>query len=621
MTTEGPAPTLNSSPAPSPLVDDGLPALVWRVDPALGGHSFNHAWEMLTGRGESQLIGEGWLEVVHPQDRGSLAFMWNLLPDRAPSSFDLRIQDHNGRHRWFLVNCGALVGLFRRVLVALPIDERKSAELARERELEDVRAMLNNAPTMMWRTTAAGDMDYANERYLKAWGQTLDLIRGWGWKNSIHPEDRDAMVDYWAAHRFADSDGMYEFRAGTNERGYRWYLSVCTARRDEDGKVIQWYGATFDIEDRKQAEERLRRNEAFLRQGQMLSKTGSVGLNLVTNEHHWSEETYRILELDQSVTPSFETFLKRVHPDDLNQLRAAFEHITTSESGIDLELRLAMSDGRIKHLRLRVNPVQPGNDQMDAVGVIMDVTAAKVAEEEMHRAQEDLTRVARIATAAELTASVAHEINQPLSGILANSEACLRWINRPEPDLVEAREALERTVVGARRVSEVVGQLRAIFARKDPEPVEFDLNDLIRSTLPLMRSHVTQHRGCVSLDLAPDLPFISADPIQIQQVIINLVMNGLQSPGKEGGERRLVIATSHDAGDVALSVSDDGLGIDENDLPHIFEPFFTTKTEGTGIGLSICRSIVESRGGRIFARGNTSGGATVGFTLPIERSN
>lgn len=618
MTDEGTAPTERGAAAISPVLDDGLPALVWYVDVACGAHGFNRTWEVFSGLGESDLRGDGWLEIVHPEDRAALAFLRGPSPDQAPSSLDIRMQGQDGRQHWFLVSCGRSTRSSRRALVALPIDERKSAELARELELADAQATLENMPTMVWRTTASGDMDYANDRYLTAWHQTSDQIKEGGWKDSVHPDDRQGIVSYWASHITSDSDGMYEFRAGTPESGYRWYLSICTARRDEDGNVLKWYGATFDIEARKQTEERLRRSEAFLRQGQMISKTGSVGLH-VTGEHYWSEETYRILELDQSVTPSFEAFLQRVHPDDFDQVLAALERIKRNENDVEFEHRLAMPDGRVKHLQVLVNPAHAGNDGANSFGVIMDVTAAKVAEEEMHRAQADLTRVARIATMAELTASIAHEINQPISAILTNSEACLRWINRSEPDLAEAREAIERTVAGARRVSEVVRQLRAIFVRKDSDPIQFDLGDLIRSTLPLLRSHVNRHRASVSLDIAADLPSVFADPIQIQQVFINLATNGLQAPRREGAERRLVIETSHDANNVTLSVSDDGLGIDQSHLPNIFEPFFTTKNEGMGMGLSICRSIVESHGGKIFARSNASGGATVGFTFPIER--
>lgn len=595
-----------------------LPALVWCVAPELGGHSFNHAWESFSGVGQSDLSADKWLERIHPDDRRKFAFLRDPWSSPGPCSLDVRIQDEAGRHRWFLVSCGRSNASSRRALVALSIDERKSAEVATALELADVRAMLDNAPTMMWRTTASGEMDYANERYLRAWGQTLDQIKGWGWKDAVHPDDRQGIVDYWTAHSIGNGDGMYEFRAGTPEAGYRWYLSVCSARLDDEGQVHQWYGATFDIEDRKQAEERLRRSEAFLRQGQMISMTGSVALNRVTGEHYWSEEAYRIFGLDQSVTPGFEVVLTRVHPDDLAPFLAAVERINSRESDVEFEHRIVMPGGQVKHLRVLMNPTHAANDGVNASGVIMDVTAAKLAEEEMHRAQADLTRVTRIATMAELTASIAHEINQPISGVLTNSEACLRWINRPEPDLREAREAVERTVVGARRISDVVRQLRAIFARKTPEPTRSNLGDLVTSTLPLLRAHIKQHRASVAIDLADDQPCILADQVQVQQVLINLVMNALQAPRREGAERRLIIETSHRANEVMLSVSDDGPGIDQSHLPKIFEPFFTTKAEGMGMGLSICRSIVESHGGTIFVRGNAAGGATVGFTFPID---
>lgn len=620
MTEEAIGQTGITSPAPDSLVDD-LPALVWHVEPTLGGKGFNQPWAALTGRLEKELSGDSWLELVHPEDRESLAFLRSPTADPAATSRDTRILGDDGRYRWFLITCGRAARSSGRALVALEIDDRKSSEMAREFERSEAIEMLDNAPTMMWRTTAAGEMDYANGRYLEAWQQTLDQIKGWGWKDSVHPQDRDGIVNYWAAHRLKDSDGMYEFRAGTPETGYRWYLSVCTARRDECRNVLQWYGATFDIQDRKQAEEELRRSEDFLRHGQTISKTGSVGANLVTNEHYWSEETYRILELAPSVTPSFGAYLQRVHPDDREHVLAAFEEIKSSEKSVELEHRLVMPDGRTKHLRVRVNPAHPENGEMDAIGVIMDVTTAKIAEEEMHRAQEDLTRVARIATVAELTASIAHEINQPLSGILTNSEACLRWINRTEPNFAEAREAIERTAVGARRASDVVRQLRALFSNKGFDPVRFDLGDLIKNTLPLMRSHVNRHKGVITLDLASDLPQVFADPVQIQQVIINLVTNGLQAPGKKRAERRIVVEAAQVAGEIALNVSDDGLGIDDSDLPRVFEPFFTTKSEGMGMGLSICRTIVESGGGKIFARSSAAGGATVGFTLPIDGMN
>jgi PAS domain S-box-containing protein len=604
--------------APDPSFETDLPALVWHLSAERGAHGFNNAWKLLSGLAEEQLAVDGWLNLVHPDDRAKFSFLRATSAIAASCSFDVRIREETGGYQWFLVSCGRPDRAYRRTLVALSIDERKAVELETECELSHVRAMLDNAPTMMWRTTASGEMEYANERYLRAWDRTLEEVKGWGWKDSIHPDDRQGLVDYWNTHRFSAEDGMYEFRVGSPERGYRWCLSVCSPRVDAEGRVREWYGATFDIQPRKQTEERLRRSEAFLRQGQMISMTGSVALNRVTGEHYWSEETYRIFGLDPSVTPGFDAVVTGVHPDDRAQVHTAIRRIERGEVDVRLEYRALMPDGAVKHLLVLVNPAHADDDGENVSGVIMDVTAAKLAEEEMHRAQAELTRVTRIATMAELTASIAHEINQPISGILTNSEACLRWIDRPQPDLIEAREAVERAVLGARRVSEVVRQLRAIFGRKAPEATRFALGRVVGSTLPLLRAHMNQHRASIVVDLADEEPGILADQVQMQQVLINLIMNGLQAPRRAGVDRRLTIATGYREGEVTLTVSDNGAGIDEDRLSAIFDPFFTTKAEGMGMGLSICRSIVESYGGRIFARNNAADGATVGFAFPVE---
>lgn len=602
---------------------DSVQALICEFHVESGGRRFNRAWKLFTGISLAGLLGDAWLNAVHEEDRGTLSDA--AVSESGSRSIDIRIQHRDGQYHWFLVNIAPATDSHlprsSRILVAIPINERKASEAARDSEAADTRILLESVPTMIWRTTAAGDMDYANERYLARWAQTLETASRRGWKDSVHPDDRDELVSYWANHIETDADGMYEFRVGSPATGYRWCLSICTPRRDENGNVVQWYGATFDIEDRKRAEQQLRRNEAFLRQGQLISKTGSVGADLRTGEYLWSDETYQILEYEKEVMPGLGSYLRRVHPDDVELVREKLEYAERNGCDVEFEHRLSFSDGRIKHLRVLVKPANAGSDELIRVGVIMDITSAKIAEQEMHRAQTELTRITRIATMAELTASIAHEINQPLSGILTNGEAGLRWLNRPEPDIAEATEAIERVVVGARRVSDVVRQLRAIFTRKDPAPLKFDLNDLVKGTLPLLRSHINHHRGSVGLGLANNLPAIFADPVQIQQILCNLLMNALQAPRKsDTGDRRLTIETARDENGVTLRVSDDGLGIDEAHRSTIFEPFFTTKTDGMGMGLSICRSIIELHGGRMFAQANAAGGATVGFALPIDPS-
>jgi PAS domain S-box-containing protein len=624
--TDQPAPFLNEEAALVPVRRPRIPALIWSFDQD-GAYEFNRAWEVYSGITKSDLLDNGWLDALHPEDRA--AFELAIGAD-GEDSIQVRIRDRCCEYHWFLVNIGDTdipsPRARARTLVAVPIDDCKAAENARNEELNDIRTMLRSVPTMIWRTTATGEMDYANEPYLRTWSQTLDTINGWGWKDSIHPDDKQGIVDYWAnhvnraGHVDSDPDGMYEFRAGAPETGYRWYLSISTPRRDAEGKILEWYGATFDIEARKRIEQQLRRSEAFLRQGQRISKTGSVGLDLVTGEHYWSDETYRILGLPQETRPGFKPYLERVHPDDVALVLEALERVKRNESDVDFEHRIVLPDGQVKHLRLLVNPMHAASEELNTFGVIMDITATKLAEQEMHRAQTELTRVTRIATMAELTASIAHEINQPLSGILTNGEACLRWLGRSHPNIDEARDAMARVVVGARRANDVVRQLRALFTHKRAVPVSSDLTEMVRSTLPLLRSQINHHRGSVNLALTTNLPTIVADPVQIQQVLINLLTNGLQAPRKpDASERRITVETSHDHEGVTLSVSDDGMGIEDKHLASIFEPFFTTKTEGMGMGLSICRSIVESHGGKIFARTNAMGGATVGFILPFEQ--
>lgn len=600
-------------------IEDEVPALIWQLDSSFTGLHFNRAWTEYSGLPVEKLEGTGWLTALRAEDAHTLA---TALSQADAASIDVKLRRHDGSYRWFLVGIRSgsrsKTGSGARFAVGLDLHERKLQEIAEKDQCNDLAMTLQQVPTMVWSTTPDGFMDYANDRYLRFWGQTLEQTKGWGWKDGVHPDDRQGMVDYWMGLLENGGEGFYEARIGSPERGYRWCHSIATAHRDPDGQILKWYGATFEIEDRKRAETDLKRSEALLAQAQRISQTGSASLNVKTGKYHWSNETFRILEYDPATRPTLELFLDRVHPDDRRHAQHTADRFESGELDIDAEYRLLMPDGRIKHIRA-LTSLSAVPDEPEYVGVIMDITASKAAEDAIQQAQFDLARISRLATMGELTASIAHEVNQPLASIVTSGEACLRWINRPEPDMFEVRDSIGRMRADALRASDVIRQLRAMFTKDAPKLSYVNINDLINATLPLVRHQLSQSAITVSFDAFTSAPLVRVDSVQIQQVVINLINNAVQAIATAGNtDRTLRINTQIAGSHVQVSVSDTGTGIGSAQLDRLFTAFYTTKSDGMGMGLSICRSIVEAHGGRIWAEDNESVGATVSFTLPVS---
>jgi signal transduction histidine kinase len=313
--------------------------------------------------------------------------------------------------------------------------------------------------------------------------------------------------------------------------------------------------------------------------------------------------------------------LDRAHPEDRARVEKVIERAARNGEDLDYEHRLLMPDGCIKYVHVVAHAVRDQADQLEFIGAVVDVTATKLAEERLQKAQVELAHVMRVTTLGELTASIAHEVNQPLAALIANAGACLRWLDREPPDLPAARRSVEWVINGGNRASEVIRRVRTLAKKSGIEKVPLDVNDVVKEVIVLVQRELSSQLVSLRTELAPALPSILGDRVQLQQVIINLVMNGIEAmlPITER-PRELVIRSGQDAADrVLLSVTDCGVGISVENASRLFDAFFTTKSSGMGMGLSICRSIVEAHEGRISASPNQGPGATFQFVLPAQQ--
>ncbi|MGO9930546.1 MAG: ATP-binding protein [Steroidobacteraceae bacterium] len=365
----------------------------------------------------------------------------------------------------------------------------------------------------------------------------------------------------------------------------------------------------------------LQRSEAFLAQGQRISHNGSFGWSIASGEFLWSEELYNILEYDRGTQASAELAVLRMHPDDRDRVRRLLEAARREGKDFDSEHRFLMPDGRIKHVHTTGRAVNTGN--LDFMGAVRDITERVRGEETLRQVQADLAHVARIATLNAMTASIAHEVSQPLSGILTNANTCVRMLAAEPPNLAGAAETAQRTIRDANRATEVIKRLRAMFSTKAPSMEVADLNDVAREVITLSTGELRQSGALLQIDFAEDLPHVSIDRVQLQQVILNLLLNAADAvAGVEDRPKTIQVITGrHDSGGVKLAVRDSGIGVDPQNVEKLFEAFYTTKANGMGIGLSICRSIIENHNGRLWAEANDGPGATFSFCVPSASSD
>jgi signal transduction histidine kinase/CheY-like chemotaxis protein len=373
--------------------------------------------------------------------------------------------------------------------------------------------------------------------------------------------------------------------------------------------------------ERKKAEAALRRSEMYLAEAERLSHTGSFGWNASTGELYWSDGAFRIYECEPTIKPTLQLAIDRIHPEDRMPLRQILDRAAKEGCDFIAEHRLLMADGSVKYVHAAAHRfIGEDPERVVFVGAVTDITERKRAEDERERLRQleaDLAHINRVSMMGELTASLAHEIKQPLAAAIIDANACTRWLRRDPPDVMEACGAASRMVAAVTRGAGIIDRVRSLFGRGTPEREVVDLNEILREMMVLLGDTADRHSISIRTELDPELPRTTADRVQLQQVLMNLMLNGIEAMRETGGE--LTIASKRiEHSQLLISVNDSGIGLPVDEAQRIFDAFFTTKPQGTGMGLSISRRIIESHGGRLWASPNAGRGAIFQFTLPGE---
>jgi PAS domain S-box-containing protein len=571
----------------------------------------------------------GWKQVLHPDDYEPIAATWlHCLETGDHFNVEFRFRRANGAYIWARTAArptldpqGRITGWFG---IALDIDVyKKTVAALREREHE-LSQLVDMVPSHLWRLTPDGEPVFFNKRMVDFIGKgvtdmdqpgvsRLDaLIR-----TTVHRDDADLMKDTLSRSLATGERFSMRYRLRRADGVYRWMSSNAEPMRDASGNVVQWYGLCHDVDDQVLAEEALRQRERELQQ---LIDALPIHIWSWTPTGDLAYVSKRYLEHLGLIAPNFKDFTRviqaLVHPEDAPQVQSTAARCLQTGDAFTMRYRRRDLTGVFRWTEGRCEPLRDRDGTIVRwYHVSIDIDDAVQTQEELRMAQERLARASEAASLAELSASIAHEVNQPLAAIVANSHACQRWLTAEPPNIDRAQRTVERIIRDANSAAHVVSRIRALFKQSADARVYTALGGIVAEARDLMAEEATRRRIRMAVDVEGDLPPVALDRVQILQVLVNLIRNGMDAMDAVSGERILGIRVRRIENGIQTEIRDRGRGIEFPD--RIFEPFFTTKKHGMGMGLAICRSIVESHGGRLRAENEPKGAAVI-FTLPTE---
>jgi PAS domain S-box-containing protein len=612
--------TLRQSEDRLRLVIDTIPAHVWSARPDGSVDFINQRLLEFFGRSMRDILGWGWGPLVHPDDLTRVLGEWQAtIATGEPMESEARLRRMDGEYRWLLIRNVPLRDKLGNILswhgTAIDIEERHRAEDA----LRQSEAYLAEAQRLSHTGSWAGAPGAGEIRY---WSEECYRVLGFDPRGGqplfetffqrIHPDDQArAMKELEKAGR-EKTEFEFDYRIVHPGGEIRKIHTVGHPVFSSSGELVEYVGTVIDVTERERGEQATRLLAAVVES----SHDAIVSKNLDGIITSWNKGAERLFgyAAEEAVGQNITLIIP---PDRRGEERAIVERLTRGERVDHFETVRMRKDGSLLDVALTISPMKDAEGRIvGASKLARDITERKRAEEALRQAQADLAHINRVTTMVELTASLAHEIKQPISAAMTNAKTCLRWLGRDDPNLAEASEAASRIVKDATRAADIISRIGLLFKKGALQRDQVDVNEVIREMIVLLRGEANRYSISIRIELAEDLPMVMADRVQLQQVFMNLMLNGIDAMKGTTGEGELTITS--EAGDcqVLVSVSDTGLGLPPDQAEQIFKAFFTTKDNGTGMGLPISRSIIESHGGRLWATGAPGHGATFHFTLP-----